>query len=501
MRHSITTIVLCFVISIAGIQAQMRQQPKKAKPFNDVSDAQTHLKHQEKLGQFSGAVLVIKDNKTLINDAYGFADKDKKLKNTTNTKFNIGSINKAFTAVCIMQLVDNGRIHLDDKIKTYIPELTADMTDEITIRHLLEMTSGLGSYWDSKRYQKTYKKLTNLEDYLPIITAYPLSYKPGTKRQYSNSGYELLGILVERVSGKNYYQYVKENVYKKAGMTDTDAYPRNEFIPHLAQGYSKYDAGETLGSLDEGKHPYQYNVNGRFPNKGTAAGGGYSTLNDLQKFVNALFNNRLLSETSTTAVINHFRNFNGRNPVYIARGGSIGINADVFYNNANKVLILVLSNYDPPTASNISRRLQATFSPKQKETTSNKTQIMTIIEQFKTCIQMKDLEQFQTLFVNEDKVSWVGNGTLGKQFGSPSRFIKMLQSTDTTYREDFHNVTIWNDDHIATVMFDYGFFGNDHLSNWGKESWMLIKQEGKWKITAVNYSMILPHEKTYPFKK
>ena len=109
--------------------------------------------------------------------------------------------------------------------------------------------------------------------------------------------------------------------------------------------------------------------------------------------------------------------------------------------------------------------------------------------------------KFQTLFFEEDKVSWVGNGSFGKQFDTPSGFIKMLQSTDKSYREDFHNIAIRNDDYIATITFDYGFFVNNQLSNWGKESWMLIKQDNKWKITAVNYSMVLPHQEPYPYKQ
>lgn len=372
MKLIVNIFTLAFLVSLSFVQAQVRQKTKKAEPFKDASEAKAFLKNQEELGQFSGAVWVSKGSEILLNDAYGFADKEKNQLNNTNTKFNIGSINKAFTAVCVMQLVDKGGIRLDDKIKTYIPELNAPMADEITIRHLLEMKSGLGSYWDSEQFQKTYKKLNDLEDYLPIITAYKLNAKPGTKRQYSNSSYELLGILIERVSGKNYYEYVKENVYKKAGMTNTDAFERNQSIPNLAQGYSKYKEGEALGSLGEGYHPYQHNVINRFPNRGTAAGGGYSTLKDLKKFITALTNNTLLSSSSSTAVINHFRDYEDRYDIYKARGGSIGINAEVFYNAKNDIMIIVVSNFDPPVASEVSKRLQATFSPKQTETKSNK---------------------------------------------------------------------------------------------------------------------------------
>lgn len=364
-KYQFILILIAFLLYSSLVQAQSRQKSKKALPFKDVAEAKSYLKKQEKIGQFSGAVWVSKADKVLLNQAYGYADKAKKQLNATNNIFNIGSINKVFTAVCVMQLVDKGLILLDDKITAYIPELKTEMADEITIQHLLEMKSGLGSYWDSDLFQKTYKKLSNLEDYIPIITAYKLNAKPGTKRQYSNSGYELLGILVQRVSGKDYYEYVKENVYKKAEMTHTDAFERNKPIPNLAKGYSKYKEDEPLGSLGEGTHSYSYDVDNRFPNKGTAAGGGYSTIADLKNFVVALTNNKLISSASTTSVINHFTNYNKRSGTYRAMGGSMGINADVFYNTKDDVLIIVLSNYDPPTASDVRGRLEATFNPKK----------------------------------------------------------------------------------------------------------------------------------------
>ncbi len=131
----------------------------------------------------------------------------------------------------------------------------------------------------------------------------------------------------------------------------------------------------------------------------------------------------------------------------------------------------------------------------------NQALIEEVISAFKKGIVEKDLDNFLRLFVPEEKVSWVGNGSLGTQFGNPSGFIKMLQRSNASYREDFHNISIWNDEDIGVVTFDYGFFINNTLANWGKESWMLIRQNGQWKITSVNYSMILAGEKDYPFEQ
>lgn len=129
---------------------------------------------------------------------------------------------------------------------------------------------------------------------------------------------------------------------------------------------------------------------------------------------------------------------------------------------------------------------------------NNTTAIQEVVDKFKKAISEKDKEGFVKLFVGEP-ISWVGAGKMGQMFGTPEGFMDMLGASNEAEREDFHNVKIWNDELIGVVTFDYGFFINDKLSNWGKESWMLINDKGEWKITSVNFSMIMPQEKEYPF--
>lgn len=493
-------INICLLLQLTIISYGQNKNRPQAVPFNDFTEAKSYLDQQSENNLFSGAVLVQSKNNILVEKAYGMADKQKEIPNNINTKFNIGSINKVFTSVCVMQLVEAGKIKLEDKITKYIPELKMPMADEISIKHLLEMKSGLGSYWDSDLFRKRLKKLYDIEDYLPIINEYELSSKPGTEWQYSNSGYELLGILVQRVSKENYYDYVRKNVYKKAGMNNTDAFERNKNINNLAYGYTNYVQGEALNPAKPGS--YEQNIKDWQPIKGTAAGGGYSTLKDLYRFLTALNNNKLLSQEHTDMVINRFKALPKRKNVHSFRGGSYGTNAIISYNITKETAVIVLSNYDPPTATIIARRLTETIDQGSNETNkiSDIAEIQQVIEQFKECIENKNLNQFVSLFAEEETVSWIGNGSFGVQNGSPSSFIKMLQTTNKSYREDFHNVIIWHDDLIATVTFDYGFFGDNQLSNWGKESWMLIKKNSKWKITNVNFSMILPHQKKYPYE-
>ncbi|MCL6266334.1 serine hydrolase domain-containing protein [Flagellimonas myxillae] len=360
MKKLLFTCVIVMGIN-TSLLGQMRPF-KPSVPFESYEAAKSFLESQEAEGQFSGAVLVERYGKELTKEAYGMADVEYQTPMKTDTKINLGSINKAFTAVSVMQLVDAQKIKLTDKIVDYIPELQMDMADEITVMNLLEMKSGLGSYWDSERFLAAYATLKDMEDYVPIIAEYQLNSKPGTQRAYSNSSYELLGVLVQRVIGQNYYDYVRENVYHKAGMKDTDAFERDMEVPNRAHGYSKYKNGEPMGpGTDEKKNkPFIYNVNDRSPVKGTAAGGGYSTLDDLRKFVKALTSNQLLSKASTDMVINHFREAKTRNAVYAVRGGSYGINSTVFFDTDTQHLVIVMCNYDPPTASEIMRRLRIT---------------------------------------------------------------------------------------------------------------------------------------------
>ncbi|MCL6275421.1 beta-lactamase family protein [Muricauda sp. 2012CJ35-5] len=340
--------------------AQTRPQ-KPAIPFESIEAAHSFLKQQEAVKLFSGTVLVVHKGKELMREAYGMANVEKSIKNNTNTKINLGSINKAFTAVSVMQLVDAGKLKLSDKVVTYIPELNADMADEITIMQLLEMKSGLGSYWDSELFWAKRNELNSMEDYLPIINEYPLNSKPGTIRAYSNSGYELLGIVVQRVSGQNYFDYVREHIYQKANMSNTDAFTKYAKVENRAIGYSKYKNGESIGGPDSGQNkPFKFSITDRMPLHGTAAGGGYSTLDDMRNFVESLTSNRLLSKESTARVLNHFRDGTIRPKFYSVRGGSYGINSTVNYDMEKDLLVIIMSNYDPPTASEVMRRLRIT---------------------------------------------------------------------------------------------------------------------------------------------
>lgn len=342
-----------------------RRTMKPAKPFANIEEANNYLAQQEKEKLFSGTALIVKKGTVIFREAYGLANIAEHIPNNTETKINIGSLNKTFTGVSVMQLVEKGKLSLEDKIVDYIPELKMEMADQITIRHLLQNKSGLGTYFQEKGYVENLQKLRNMEDYVPIIAPLKLAFAPGTGRQYSNAGYELLGVLVQRISDLNYYDYVKKHIYKKAKMENTDAYERDKRTENLAQGYTRHNEGEwpapdaQVSNISTNK--FIQNVNERHAVKGTAAGGGFSTIDDLYAFVKALSENKLLSEKNTDLVFNRFEKKEARTMTYRVGGGSIGINAMILADFSQDYVVVVLANYDPPTASNLAHRLEKTL--------------------------------------------------------------------------------------------------------------------------------------------
>src|SRR6185503_9889262 len=226
--------------------------------------------------RFSGAVLVAKNGQPVFQKAYGFANQTTKVPNNLQTKFDLGSMNKMFTAIAIAQLAERGKLSFTDTVGKYLPNFpNKAIADKVTIHHLLTHTSGMGSYFNEKFFANI-NSLRTVPDYLPLFADEPLAFEPGTKWQYSNSGFVVLGLLIEKISGQSYYDYVKENIFKPAGMNSTDSYERDKEILNLAIGYTR--AGDN-GRLDPAA-PRRANSAMR-PPKGSPAGGGYSTVEDL----------------------------------------------------------------------------------------------------------------------------------------------------------------------------------------------------------------------------
>jgi len=293
--------------------------------------------------QFSGVVLLAKGESPIFRKAYGLASKEYNVPNRVDTRFNLGSINKFLTRIAIEQLEGKGKLRLDDPVSKYLTDYpNKEAAENVTIRHLLDMTSGIGDFFGEK-YQSTPKdRIRTLSDYLLLFGDEPLLFEPGTKRQYSNGGYIVLGLIIEKVSGQTYFDYVRDHIYKIAGMDNTTHLEADVPAENVASGYTN--------NWDESDHsgePRRNNIYTR-PARGSSAGGGYSTADDLLKLVVALKTNKLSAPTTSEEVNQH--------GIAIV-GGAPGINALVETNPETNYVIIVLSNYDPPIVNQVARKI------------------------------------------------------------------------------------------------------------------------------------------------
>jgi len=284
---------------------------------------------------FSGVILVAHNGKPVFLEAYGPADREAKIPNRTDTKFNIGSINKTFTGIAIRRLAAEGKIGLDDPIKKYLPDYpNAEAAAKVTVRHLLDMTSGIGDFFGERYEAADKEKIRTLKDYLPLFADKPLEFEPGSRNLYSNGGYIVLGLIVEKASGTDYYAYVRENIFKPAGMADTESFEKDALPKNTAIGYA--------GSGAARKRNYA-----TLPGKGSSAGGGYSTAADLLKYVIAL--SQGVFGSSAPELQGGFG----------IAGGAPGLNAAVEWDPQRGYAVIVLANLDPPAAMNVARQIRA----------------------------------------------------------------------------------------------------------------------------------------------
>lgn len=295
---------------------------------------------------FSGVVRIARGDRLLLESAWGLADRKSSRPNRTSTRFNLGSINKVFTQVAIAQLAESGRLKLDDTIERWIPELPRDIASRITVRHLIHHRSGLGDFFGPRFESADRAKLLTNADYLPLFADLPLEFEPGARQRYSNAGYVVLGLIVERVSGEPYHDYIRRHVYAPAGMKDTDSYALSDVVPDRAVGYTSRGAGDAVSD----------NL-GMLPGRGSAAGGGWSTAADLERFVKSLGGGKLLGPAWSAWITRGPEPGAGADGAKAPppgslglAGGSPGVNALLDASFDPPWVVIVLANGDPPMA-------------------------------------------------------------------------------------------------------------------------------------------------------
>ena len=308
--------------------------------------------------EFAGSVLIARRGKTILLDAWGAAERAFGSPNRPDTRFNLGSINKLFTRVAVAQLAQQGKLSLDDTIAKHLPDYpNADAAKKVTIRHLLDMSSGIGDFFGEKFDATPKNRLRRNADFLPLFAAEPLAFESGSKRQYSNGGYVVLGAIVEKVSGEDYHEYVRRHLFAPAGMASTDSFEADVVVANLAEGYThRWEPGAEVGD-----GPRRRNIYSR-PARGSAAGGGYSTAEDLLRFANALRGDTLLSPEWTDWMLSGVEPGGERQPRDQGglgfAGGAPGISATLEIDLGRDTTVVVMSNYDPPAATDIARRIR-----------------------------------------------------------------------------------------------------------------------------------------------
>ena len=312
--------------------------------------------------RFSGTAMVAHDGDEIYYQGFGFLDREKKIPNTANQMLKIGSIVKDFTAVLILQLTELNKLQLDDTIGKYIDYFPDDISQKVTIRQLLRHESGFGDYLMSPELGKILPDLKSVSDIINLFIDRPLLFEPGTGERYSNSGYTVLGAIIEKITGRSYFKNVEENILKPLSMRDTffDWQIISEF-KQSPKWYLRASTGRFYESpFDEWPSP---------------SGGAYSTGRDLLKFeLSLLHDNKLLSDKSKVLLATRFSGKSSKtwgeiidNPDMVAgkAGGSPGSNAVVINDLGRKYIIVVLANFDEPIAEILGKNIHALIQGKE----------------------------------------------------------------------------------------------------------------------------------------
>jgi CubicO group peptidase (beta-lactamase class C family) len=293
--------------------------------------------------RFMGSVLVAQDGKVLLDKGYGFANLEWDVPNTPTTKFRLGSLTKQFTAASILLLEERGKLKVEDPVKKYMPNAPAAW-DKITIFHLLTHTSGIPSFTGFSDYESREAQAITPGRLVEWFREKPLEFEPGTKWNYSNSGYVLLGYLIEKISGESYSDFVQQNIFTPLRMKDSGYDLNSAIIAHRAAGYTPDKNGPVNAGFVHMSIPF-------------SAGALYSTTEDLLRWEQSLFGGKVLKPESLAKMTTPFKQDyafglgvstqNGHK--MIAHDGGIqGFNTALAYYPDDKLVVAVLANLNGP---------------------------------------------------------------------------------------------------------------------------------------------------------
>lgn len=333
------------------------------------------------LRQYWGAVMVVRNGKVLFADARGNANMTTGERNGMATRFNLASSGKLLTRIAILQLDQAGKLSLDSKVGSYLPDYpNREVRDKVTVRQLFAMQSGMGSYWNDA-YEERRQSLLTIDDYIGLFANDPLAFEPGTKTLYSNAGYIVLGKIVEAVSGMSYSDFVRERILAPAGMTATDFDRADALRPGTAIGYAEPEAmaghqrspaapaARVSGAAASATSPPAGHGavipagakvlvpnTEQLPARGLAAGGAYSTVGDFVKLDSALRSGKLLDRDRLGLLFG--KGFVAGTANAEIAGGFPGVNTH-YIAFADGLTIIAFSNRGAPGASELARKIAA----------------------------------------------------------------------------------------------------------------------------------------------
>jgi CubicO group peptidase (beta-lactamase class C family) len=317
------------------------------------------------------SIAVVKDGKPILINSYGLANVELRVPTTQDTVYQLASVTKTYTAAAIMNLVKEGKFSLDDKITERLPELPKAW-EKVTVRNLLNHTSGIKSYTSVPDFARTSRKDYTPREILDLVAKAPLEFAPGAKWRYNNTGYFLLGMLIEKVTGKPYGAYMAERVFKPLGLTRTRANDLQAVITNRAQGYRW--TGKELKNAEYVS-----------PTQPFAAGMLVSTISDLVKWDAALANHTILDEPTLELMWTATRLSDGKEAAYgfgwgvsrvnghrqVSHGGGIpGFSTEIARFVDDKLTVIVLTNAEGGRAQALARGIAALYVPALAETRS-----------------------------------------------------------------------------------------------------------------------------------
>ncbi|SIO31885.1 CubicO group peptidase, beta-lactamase class C family [Singulisphaera sp. GP187] len=360
VRPWMSALALLFIVAVTLVSA--------ARAEDLASQVDEFMESRVQRDRFSGSILVARDGKVLVRRGYGMANLEHDVPNMPETKFRLGSITKQFTAMAVMILQEQGKIDVHEKIKKYLPD-APPAWDEITVHHLLTHTAGIPSFTGFADYPTMMRRHMTLENLVASFKDKPLEFKPGERFAYSNSGYVLLGLLIEKVSGKPYASVLQASIFEPLGMKATGYDNPLPVLKHRASGYS-------------GPGPFRMNSSFVDMTVPHAAGALYSTVDDLFLWDQALLTETLVPKAAREAMFTpEKKNYGygwgitklfGRRTV--SHGGGInGFVTHLLRLPEDQVCVVVLSNVEGTAVGALAEDLAAvTLGEKPKHESGGK---------------------------------------------------------------------------------------------------------------------------------